>query len=497
MCRWIEACLVHADGDFYGQPFRLTPEQRLLIWRMYELTPAGGRRYRRVLLGRAKGYGKTELDAALALAEFAGPVAPIAPDIPVAASSFEQADRVFGAAKVMASEGALSRYVDVYDTEMLLLGKPGRLYRVAAAAGANDGGRHTFRVADEVHEFVGQRERVHLVLTNGLTKRKGCALDSSTAGDDVETSLLGRLYTKGKKIERGELRDDRFLFDWIEHPDPECDLGTEEKVWEAVRIAYRGAGDHVDLEEIVARFYEIPEFEFRRYYLNQFTAGEKAWLPTGAWARCARKGKDGQPPPWPRRGTRIVLGFDGSYNNDATVLVGCTLEEQPYLFVVGCWERPPKAPDTWVVPRDEVSATVHMAMERWKVKELAGDPPGWKRELGEWADRYGHDVVVAFQTWKPALMAPACAKLYSAVVNDGVEHDGDPRTAKHLANAVIRESPAGTYIGKEHRDSPKKVDLGTGHVIAFDRATQHRRASVYQRRGLLTLGGDDEQDDDD
>ncbi len=46
---------------------------------------------RRALLGTPKGNGKTELLAAIALAELAGPKAPLAANIPVTAASFEQA----------------------------------------------------------------------------------------------------------------------------------------------------------------------------------------------------------------------------------------------------------------------------------------------------------------------------------------------------------------------------------------------------------------------
>ena len=35
-----------------------------------------------------------------------------------------------------------------------------------------------------------------------------------------------------------------------------------------------------------------------------------------------------------------MLGFDGSYNDDSTALVGCTLDDNPHLFVAGAWEKP-------------------------------------------------------------------------------------------------------------------------------------------------------------
>lgn len=466
VCNWIESLLVHGEGDWLGHPFRLTDDQRALVYRIYEVRQDGRRRYRQVLVGRPKGYGKTELGAALSIAELAGPMAPVAPDIPVAAASYEQANLLFGSARQMISEGPLANHLEVYEREILRKDSPGRIYRVAAVAGTNDGGRHSFRVADEVHEWEGSKERVHLVLTNGLAKRRDSwALDISTAGSDLE-ALIGRLYQKGKQIEQGEIRDDSFLFDWLEHPDPECDLTTETAVRRAVKVAYRGAGDHVDLERIVSRFYEIPEYEFRRYYLNQFTATALAWLPTGTWHDCVAA-----KPKLPPTDTQVVLGFDGSYSGDSTGLVGCTLGPTPYVFVVGCWERP-DGRDEWYVPREEVKAKVAEAFERWKVKEFSCDPPGWHREIDEWAEQYGGDTVIRYPTGVPKVMSEACSRFYTAVVSKNLEHDGDPRLARHLANAVVKETPQGAYITKEPGRHWKKIDLAIGAVIAYDRATQ-------------------------
>ena len=60
VCQWIEAFLVHAEGDFLGQPFRLTSWEKALTYRAYELEKDGRRAFDRVLLGLPKGNGKTE-----------------------------------------------------------------------------------------------------------------------------------------------------------------------------------------------------------------------------------------------------------------------------------------------------------------------------------------------------------------------------------------------------------------------------------------------------
>lgn len=484
VCDWIERFLVHADGDFFGQPFRLTAEQKAFIFRAYELRPDGRRKHRRVLYGRPKGFGKTELAAAIALAELASPVAPAAPNIPIAAASFEQADLLFGAARTMVSEGPLADFFESFDTEILRSDGPGRMYRVAAVAGTNDGGRPTFFAADELHEWVGKKARVHLILSNGLAKRRDAwELSISTAGNRSESELLLALYEYGKKVASGELEDDSFLFDWLEHPDAEVALSSDDAVREAVRVAYRNAGEHVDLERIAARFHEIPEFEWRRYYLNVFTDTPEAWLPAGAWDARADRGRT------VLDGSKVVLGFDGSYDNDSTALVGCTVEERPHVFVVGAWERPAGAHE-WVVPRAEVDGALHRAMERYRVLELACDPPGWHREIQEWSERYGRTLTLEWHTNQP-YMAEACSRLYTAVTSGDLSHDGDPRLARHLANARVKETRYGAYISKESKSSPRKIDLAVAAVVAHARAIADDRESVYRGRGMITAFADE------
>src|SRR5688572_11216467 len=121
VCGWIERTLVHGEGDYLGEPFRLEPWQKRIIYRLYEHDPQTGTRLvRRALIILPKGCGKTELAAAIGLAELCGPVhlgasGPTrrkAPNIPVAAASYEQANRLYGAAKVMAERGPLAQFLD-------------------------------------------------------------------------------------------------------------------------------------------------------------------------------------------------------------------------------------------------------------------------------------------------------------------------------------------------------------------------------------------------
>lgn len=840
LCRWIEQYLVHGEGDFLGQPFLLEPWQKRIIYRLYEYDPKTLRRIvRRALIILPKGCGKTELTAAIGLAELCGPVTigsdgrptrRTAPNIPVAAASYEQANKLYGAAKLIAENGPLSQFLDIYDTQMQLKDDVGTMFRVAAEAGTNDGGLPTAFLADEIHEWVGRKARVHLVIGNSLAKRAGALeINLSTPDDADPESLLGKLVAYGDRILAGEIVDPSFLY--VRYSAP-MEISLDEPV--ALREGLREChpASWIDIERVAARWEvdKIPEHEFRRYHLAQFVRSSTAWLREGAWAACADSTRSPDTIP---SGTEIVLGFDGcvdekteiltargwsrfpdltpldrvatlnsehevewhcptrkvirwhdgpmihfsghsidmlvtpdhdllvtrpeaadwqrvpassvrdkwgpqggrprwrvkknarsqvaercefvdipahpdpargrpikhvgrapiremlrlmgyyaaegsvcrgsnykgeqgtprgrvvlsqktnvkvtddmagcvsavgllprvtptgvrvqsrelaeyladqigtssaskriprwvmrldadllseffeaymagdghtspeghrsattksrqladdlqemalrlglsasvryvdgydwwyvsfiqrnepclhrkpievnhtgwvfdvtvpnhviyvrrngkaywtgnSYNDDSTALVGCTVEEQPHVFVVGLWEKPERARGDWVVPRDEVAVRIAEAIERYRVLELAADPPGWHSEIAQWEERYGHVVVTEFRTNMRKFMARACARLHSAVANGTMTHDGNNRLSGHVANAITKETTDGAYITKEYRHSARKIDAATAAVIAFDRAvTLHEKGkSVYEGRGMVTV----------
>lgn len=477
VCAWIEHCLVHAEGDHFGKPFQLRPWQKAFIYRAYELKPDGARRYRRGLLGLPKGDGKTELAAALAVTELAGPVcfngwgkdgrpAPpkprLSPDIPVAAASFEQADLLFGAAKTMIRQGALRDLCEVYDTEILLKGRPGRMYRVAAAAGTNDGRRPTFFVADELHEWTGNKERVHLVLSNGRAKRAGAwELAISTAGWD-SLSLLGRLYRHGKLVEAGNEQDPEFLFVWHEAP-AALDLADSAQLEQAIRLANPAAGDFLNVEDVKAKFAEIPEYEFRRYHLNQWVSAPERWLAPGAWEAAAKPREVPLTEP-------IVLGFDGSWAGDSTAVVGCTLDG--YLFVIDAWEKPEGGAAEWRVPVMDVEQSVRNTCATRQVLAVACDPYRWQRSIA----LLGEEglPIIEWPSHMPGRMAPATGQFEEGLRDGQLTHDGDPRMARHIANCVTRIDSRGRRITKDQKDSARKIDLAVAGVIAYDMSIRHR-----------------------
>ena len=73
-----------------------------------------------------------------------------------------------------------------------------------------------------------------------VTRGPGRILNISTAGFDVDHSLLGAMYKHGKKAERDPAVAPRLLFDW--HEGPDGDFSDPEHRRRAVRAASEAAG---------------------------------------------------------------------------------------------------------------------------------------------------------------------------------------------------------------------------------------------------------------
>lgn len=477
--RWMESSLVHGPGDVQGEPLRLPLFLKRYLLRLYSYDPAGceGLRpdgsphrcrpvYRRSLLGMPKGNMKTELLAAVALEKLAGPTAPASPEVRVAAAAFDQADLLFGSASVMVTEGPLRDRFHVFDTEIRPKDQPGVLKRIAAAAGTTDGGRTTCFIADELHEWTGGKERVHLVNSNSLAKREaGLELNISTAGFDRST-LLGRLYDHGRRIASGEVVDPRFLFEWWESTGS-WDLSDDAQLREAVIEANPICDSWKDPRDIMARFRdpEVPLHEGLRYFLNRWAVAPARWMPPDAWSAARRVRQ-------PVSRERVWIGFDGSSSRDNTALVCITSDG--HLMTLGVWERNQQDPD-WRVPREEVDARLADAVARFDVARIWCDPAGWEREVTDWQREFGDERVQPY-TQSAERMAPACDNFRTAVLSGTVTHDGSPVLERNVLNAVTRETRWGLSISKDAKNSPRKIDAAIAAVLAHRAMTTQPEA---------------------
>ena len=454
---WIQQNVVHGEGDSFGLPFVCTDDQRAFLDRLLRYDPKTKRMIvRRAVLGRAKGWSKTEFVAALALFFLCGPLAPTAANIPIAAASFEQADLLFGSARVMAAEGPLRPFVECFDTEILRADGPGRIFRVAAAAGTNDGGRPTLFCADELHEWTGGKSRVFLVISNSIAKRRdGLVLVISTAGSD-ESELLRGLYDYGKAVNAGEIDDPAFLLDWAE-ADASLDPNDGPEVRRVMALQANPHAEQFDtLEHIERRWHEIPEHEWLRYFGNRWVSvAAESWLPDGAWQACTSQLElvDGAP---------TFVGVDMALKHDTVAVVHAQWHDGRLVTRHRAW-----LPDGDMVDVAAVEQHLRELHRRYKLEVVAYDPAFFQRS----AEALGDDGLPMIEfPQSAARMVPACQTTYELIGARTLTHDGSPVFADQVMAAAPRATGEGWRLSKGK--SKRKIDAAIALVMMTDVAAR-------------------------
>lgn len=473
---WIEDNLIFAEGDSFGKSVRLRRDQKRLVWRWYEYCDetrggCGWWRYGDGLRGEARGGGKTALVAMIAVLEFGGPpqIAPYSPNVVVGAASWEQADILYSAAATMlggrdqeVTEAPLCGFFEVYDAESKFADhRPGRLFRTAAVAGTNQGGNPTLCIFDEEHEFgdVGDpRARFRNVVAMGATKRTltyripaaggyrevkrgpGRSMSLSTAGFDIDHSMLGVKYRRGRR-EALQNTPTRFLFDWAEAPE-----GLDFNNPADREIACRAASGAADIIWSVAARVEawndptIPHHEWIRYFGNLWVdVAEESWLSDhpAAWAKCQGT--------WQLDGTEpAILSVDMALKRDSVAVVEVRgLPDARYAVTARIWyPADGRLPFTeiWDYIRDRA---IELADA---FNGLVYDPRYF--ELA--AERLEEDdglVVIQFDQ-QPTRMAPAVGLTFDSIIAGTIVHDGDAELARQVKAAVKRQWERGFTLSK-------------------------------------------------
>jgi phage terminase large subunit-like protein len=462
VCRWIETHCVFTQGEWIGKKFRLLPWQRKLIYELFELRPDGLRRYRWALWGVPKKNGKTELAAALGLYFLIGDGEP-SPLVACAASTDDQADLVFGAAKRMCElSPTLSQITERFDKEILVPSIPGAaLKRVAAVAGANDGPNWYVVICDELHEWkgaeddtVGRKGRdCWNVLTNGVgARRQPMILQVTTAGFDPETVCYEQ-YDHCQKIRKGEIDDDRYHFFWVEPPE-DADY-RDPKVWEAANPSY---GVTVRREFYEDQLFKKTESVFRRYFLNQWTESDKSWLPAGAWKACEKPGVV-----IPDQ-AQVHLVVDIGLKKDRSAVVTLWNDGERVVAKAHIWDQPPKGQ---IFDLSKVEQFTRDQADRYEVLGVVYDKWSFERSAQMLSDE--GLVMIEFPMTNERT-APASSNLYEAILRKGVVHDGDPKFAAHVAAGKMKDTERGQRLTKATLKRP--VDALIALMMGLGSAVQ-------------------------
>lgn len=513
--RWVHAYLLQPDGDDAGEPFRLTREQKIFILWFYAVDERGRFRYRRGVLRRAKGWGKSPFVGALCLAELCGPVRfggwkengqpygvqhPF-PWVAVAGVSETQTENTFAAIRAMVEDSPLVDEVglDVGLTRIFVPGG-GKLVPITASSSTQEGARPSFCVMDETHHWTesnGGAKLARVIRRNLAKSRDGSAraLETTNAHEPGQDSVAEASYLAWRAMEEGRAKKGGLLYDTCEAP-ADVDLANEEQLVAGLKAAY-GDATWIDLERLLGEIYDpdTPPEEARRFYLNQIVAAADSWASPAEW----QANYDETLTPL-ADGEVVTLGFDGSLTDDSTALVACRVSDGA-PFLLGLWEKPSGAAGKgWEVDKEDVRGYVEAAFEKFDVVAFFADVAYWETDVDGWRETYGERLLVKARShhaiaWdmrsKQADTVRAVEATHRAIVDGDCPYGphstlaglpGDAALSRHVLNARRRPNRYGVSFGKSTRESTDKVDALAAMILARMARTRVLGEGVLKKR---------------
>jgi len=495
----------------HDESLLFTREQALILVDWYTFDPVTLRYvFRRGCSRRAKGWGKSPLEAGKAIAALAGDVRPDGYDasgnpvgrpwgrkgdpnpwVQIAAVSEDQTENTYSVLHELLTandgEAADKLRIDVGLTRCYLRDRPGKLEPVTASAGSREGQPVTDATLDETHLWLPTNGGVRLARTlrRNVAKMGGRSYETTNSFAPGENSVAEGTH---KAVMEGQVG---IYYDAVEAPEVKPE-DSDETLKAALKVAY-GDAWWIDTTRLVQdiRDPETPWEDAERYFFNHNRDDRRKAVETKRWNDLEAK-----PPIAVPAGAYIGLGFDGSISDDCTALIGCTIVDgKPHTFVVEVWQRPDEASrrhvhsaNTWRVPRADVRKRVAEAFGYYNVGLMLCDPAKWQTEIEFWAEEFGEDQVVLFDTNQPTRMWRACDRFTTALAEGAYTHDGskvlaDQVLAMHKRKVRVRDEEDDgrtkfVFVKGPNRD---KIDAGIGAVLALEAAMtmpEQRRAPL-------------------
>lgn len=464
ICDFLHERSIYGPGSLKGEPYRITPEWRALIYRMYEVYPrkvrrplpggkdvsvekhqfAGRRRFKRFGVSVRKGLAKTEAEAEIVYVELHpdGPVRcdgfdsrsnPVGrpvrdPYIPMLAFTVDQVEELaYGALYVICTEGPDADLFDCTNERIIRLSATGRAdgkaVPLANSPNARDGARTTLQAFDEPHRLYTPRVvQAHEVMVANLEKRVAedpWGLYVGTAGEPGQGSIAEGLHQEAEQISRGEIEEPQLGY-FYRFASPGFDMDSLDSRVEAVADATGPTGEFGPGQfRSIAKQWDRPKADkqyLERVWLNRWVRSHAQAFDVNRW------GKIAVPQPIPA-GAFVAAGFDGARFRDSTGIVLTDIETgRQQAWAV--WERPLDV-DEWEVPESEVTAAWEQIRERFQLWRCYGDPPHWTETFGSWAARWP-DQFEEWWTARPRQMAYAIREYREGMDSGAITHTARP-----------------------------------------------------------------------
>lgn len=488
--------------DKHGRPWQFTPEQtRYVLW-YYAVDPNGDWLYHSAVLQRLKGWGKDPVIACLSMAAMLAEVAfdhwengrPVGREesnawVQILAVSQPQTKNTMKLFPGLVPAETRARFgVQIGKLNVFAHGDSRQIEAVTSSFLSVEGGRPTqvFRCetqnwnsSNAGHEMAGALEGNAAKADVEAPARimdicNACREGEDSVGERMRDAYESTIGEDAQNVEFG------LMYDSLEAP-PDAPLTLEDAP--AVLDAIKGDSYWLDtrpngrIVDSIANPANPPS-ESRRKWYNQTNPAADAWVARHQIEACA-KASAGMAI---EDGDTIVMFFDASKSDDATALIGVRISDG-FAVCLGIWQRPPKK-KVWLVDRNKVDLRVRETFAKYRVvgfwadlSDARDDETGeryWQGHVDQWAKDFGPQLrelpavktglsahPIAWDMRNPAHLAAFTGEVENVgteIIETTLRFDGHKVLTQHVCNSKRRPNKFGVSIGKEHRESLKKVD---------------------------------------
>ncbi len=482
------------------KPWVFTMEQaRFILW--YDALETDGQaatnQFHSAAFQRLKGHGKDPIAACIGASSLHAPVVfdhfdgdrPVGRDEPdawtqIIAVSQDQTKNTMKLFPSLISPEARDHYgIQIGRLNVWSDGDRRQVEAITSSVMAVEGGRPKQIVCNEIqnwnssnggHDMIGAIRGNAAKAETSAPARVLYIFNAYRPGEDSVAQRIreGWEATQGDEATQVEYG---LMYDSLEAP-PEAPLTAEAAP--SVVESIRGDSDWLDTKRIVKDILDPtnPPSESRRKWYNQITAAEDDYTTPQLWDPLRDVEKT------IARADACVLALDCSKSDDATFLLLIRIDDG-HVRTLGMWQRPPgERGKGWLAPREKVDAAVVEAFAAHNIVAFFADPSHvledetkeryWDSLFDTWHRRYAKRLKVWARPGKSGhavmfdMTHPEAHNRFVEQVQlteDEIEagaftHDGDARLRTHMLNAKRIPTRHGMSIGKDHRESKRKMD---------------------------------------
>jgi phage terminase large subunit-like protein len=475
-------------GQFEGKAFVLKLWQAFIIGSLYGWkTSTGVRRFRMAYVETAKGSGKSPLAAGIGIK---GLVA----DGEQRAEVYSAATKKDQAAILFRDAVAMYHYSPELKKRCAVSGAAGKEWNIAynqtmsffrpiASDEGQSGPRPHVGLIDELHEH--RDATVIEMMRAGVKSRRQPIIFMITNAGSGRTSICWTYHEYACRVASGALEDDSF-FSYVCALDENEDPFADESCWVKVNPSLPELPGMQYLREQVTQARGMPAKEalVKRLNFCVWTEAENPWLSPHLWRAAQRKSDLEE-----FKGRRVYAGLDLSSTQDLTALALLfepRNENEKWALKTYFW-----LPGDGLVDKEEKDRVPYLA---WRDAGWLTALPGRainKRAVMEALIKLTAPfelVAVGYDRWRiedfkmlladegvslPMVefgqgykdMAPAVDEFERKLLNNLLEHDGNPVMTWCASNAVVTEDPAGNRKLDKSR-ATGRIDGAVAAVMA-------------------------------